>query len=253
MLGSIFVSGGNILRTAIITGGTSGIGLAAAKIFLAHDFNCVLVGRSRERFDGVKSQLDGRAEFISADVRQVSDCDKIISRTVEIFGGVDVLINSAGIYGEGAIISADEKFFDDIIATNVKGTFFTARAAVDELIKRRGSIVNVASDAGLRGNYFCAAYSASKGAVVAFTKSLALELASFGVRVNCVAPGDVLTPMTAAQLQASGSTVAELAKIYPLGRIATAEEVAAAIYFLASEAASFITGAVLSVDGGLTA
>ena len=253
MLGSIFVGGGNILSTAIITGGTSGIGLAAAKIFLAHDFNCVLVGRSRERFDGVKSQLDGRAEFISADVRQVSDCDKIISRTVEIFGGVDVLINSAGIYGEGAITSADEKFFDDIIATNVKGTFFTARAAVDELIKRRGSIVNVASDAGLRGNYFCAAYSASKGAVVAFTKSLALELASVGVRVNCVAPGDVLTPMTAAQLQASGSTVAELAKIYPLGRIATAEEVATAIYFLASKAASFITGAVLSVDGGLTA
>ncbi len=241
------------MRTAIITGGTSGIGLAAAKIFLAHDFNCVLVGRSRERFDGVKAELNGRAEFISADVRSVADCDKIISRTVEIFGGVDVLVNSAGIYGEGAITSADEKFFDDIFATNVKGTFFTARAAVDELIKRRGSIVNVASDAGLRGNYFCAAYSASKGAVVAFTRSLALELASLGVRVNCVAPGDVLTPLTAAQLQASGSTVAELAKIYPLGRIATVEEVAAAIYFLASEAASFITGAILSVDGGLTA
>ncbi len=241
------------MRTAIITGGTSGIGIAAAKIFLAHDFNCVLAGRSRERFDGVKAELNGHAEFISADVRSVADCDKIISRTVEIFGGVDVLVNSAGIYGEGAITSADEKFFDDIFATNVKGTFFTARAAVDELIKRRGSIVNVASDAGLRGNYFCAAYSASKGAVVAFTRSLALELASLGVRVNCVAPGDVLTPLTAAQLQASGSTVAELAKIYPLGRIATAEEVAAAIYFLASEAASFITGAILSVDGGLTA
>lgn len=241
------------MSTAIITGGTSGIGLAAAKIFLTHDFNCALVGRSRERFDGIKSQLNGRAKFIAADVRRVSDCDKIISRTVEIFGGVDVLVNSAGIYGEGAITSADENFFDDIFATNVKGTFFTSRAAVDELVKRRGSIVNVASDAGLRGNYFCAAYAASKGAVVAFTRSLALELASFGVRVNCVAPGDVLTPMTAAQIQASGSTVAELAKIYPLGRISTAEEVAASIYFLASEAASFITGAILSVDGGLTA
>ena len=239
--------------TAIITGGTSGIGLAAAKIFLAHDFNCVLVGRSRERFDNVKHELGGRVEFISADVRRVDDCERIVARTVELFGGVDVLINCAGIYGEGAITDTDEKFFDDIFATNVKGTFFVTRAAVGELIKSRGAIVNVASDAGIKGNYFCAAYSASKGAVVAFTKSLALELASFPVRVNCVAPGDILTPLTLNQLKNSGATIDDLAQVYPLGRIGTADEVAAAIYFLASGAASFITGAVLSVDGGLTA
>ena len=239
--------------TAIITGGTSGIGLAAAKIFLAHDFNCVLVGRSRERFDNVKHELGGRVEFISADVRRVDDCERIVARTVELFGGVDVLINCAGIYGEGAITDTDEKFFDDIFATNVKGTFFVTRAAVGELIKSRGAIVNVASDAGIRGNYFCAAYSASKGAVVAFTKSLALELASFPVRVNCVAPGDILTPLTLNQLKNSGATIDDLAQVYPLGRIGTADEVAAAIYFLASREASFITGAVLSVDGGLTA
>ena len=157
------------------------------------------------------------------------------------------MINSAGIYHEGAITLTEEKIFDDIFATNVKGTFFMTRAAVGELIKSRGSIINVASDAGIRGNYFCAAYSASKGAVVAFTKSLALELASFPVRVNCVAPGDILTPLTLSQ----SSTPEELAKFYPLGRIGTAEEVAEAIYFLSS--ANFITGAVLSVDGGLTA
>lgn len=253
MLGSVFVIGGNTLKTAIITGGTSGIGLAAAKIFTAQNFNCVLVGRSLARFDKIKSELNGHVEFISADVRRVVDCNKIISCTVELFGGVDVLINSAGIYGEGAIVDTDENFFDDIIATNVKGTFFASRAAVNALVKRRGAIVNVASDAALKGNYFCAAYSASKGAVVAFTKSLALELASFGVRVNCVAPADVLTPLTLTQIKNSGTTLDELAKIYPLGRIATADEVAAAIYFLASEAASFITGTILSVDGGLTA
>ena len=239
--------------TVIITGGTSGIGLATAKIFLANGFNCVLVGRSRERFDKIKSELVGSFEFISADVRKVSDCDKIISRTIELFGGVNVLVNSAGIYGEGAITSTDEKFFDDIFATNVKGTFFVTRAAVDELCKTHGAIVNVASDAGIHGNYFCAAYSASKGAVVALTKSLALELASFPVRVNCVAPADILTPLTERQLKLSDSTVDELAKIYPLGRIGTADEVAAAIYFLASDSASFITGAILTVDGGLTA
>ena len=239
--------------TAIITGGTSGIGAAAAKIFLAHGVNCAVIGRSRQKFYGVKEEFNGRVEFISADVRRVDDCERIIARTVELFGGVDVLVNCAGIYGEGAITSTDEETFDDIFATNVKGTFFVTRAAVGELIKTRGAIVNVASDAGLRGNYFCAAYAASKGAVVAFTKSLALELASFPVRVNCVAPADVLTPLTLNQLKASGTTLDDLARLYPLGRIGTAEEVAAAIYFLASGAASFITGAVLSVDGGLTA
>ena len=129
------------MKTAIITGGTSGIGLATAKIFLANDFNCALVGRSPARFEKVKSELGGSFEFIAADVRKVEDCDKIISRTVEIFGGVDVLINCAGIYHEGAITSTDEKIFDDIFSTNVKGTFFTARAAVAELIKTRGAIV----------------------------------------------------------------------------------------------------------------
>ncbi|MBR4151901.1 MAG: SDR family oxidoreductase [Selenomonadaceae bacterium] len=239
------------MKTAIITGGTSGIGLATAKIFLANDFNCLLVGRSPARFEKIKSELSGKFEFISADVREVSDCEKIISRAIERFGGVDVLINCAGIYYEGAITSTDEEIFDDIFATNVKGTFFLSRAAVNELIKSRGSIVNVASDAGIKGNYFCASYSASKGAVVAFTKSLALELASFSIKVNCVAPGDILTPLTINQLKTSGSTIEELAKFYPLGRIGTAEEVAEAIYFLST--ASFITGAILSVDGGLTA
>lgn len=239
------------MKTAIITGGTSGIGLAATKIFLANGYNCVVVGRSRERFNKIKSELGGRVEFVSADVRKVEDCGKIISRAVEIFGGVDVLVNSAGIYHEGAITFTDEEIFDDIFATNVKGTFFVTRAAVGELIKSHGAIVNVASDAGLKGNYFCAAYSASKGAVVAFTRSLALELANFSIRVNCVAPGDILTPLTLKQLKTSGGTLEELAKIYPLGRIGTAEEVAEAIYFLAT--ANFITGAILSVDGGLTA
>lgn len=239
------------MKTAIITGGTSGIGLATAKIFLAHDYNCVLVGRNTARFEKISSELNGSFEFISADVRRVEDCEKIIAQTVKIFGGVDVLVNSAGIYHEGAITSTDEKIFDDIFSTNVKGTFFTTRAAVDELIKTHGAIINVASDAGLKGNYFCAAYSASKGAVVAFTRSLALELANFPVRVNCVAPGDILTPMTLNQLRISGETLEEISKIYPLGRIGTPEEVAEAIYFLAT--ANFITGAILSVDGGLTA
>ena len=241
------------MKTAIITGGTSGIGLATAKIFLAENYNCVLVGRNSDKFEKIKSQLRGNFKFISANVGKVSECEKVIQKTVALFGGVNVLVNCAGIYIEGAINSATEKNFDDVFNVNVKGTFFMSKFAVEELIKTCGAIVNVSSDAGLRGNYFCAAYSASKGAVIAFTKSLALELASFSVRVNCVAPGDILTPLTENQLKISGEKISDLAKFYPLGRIGKSEEAAQAIYFLASEKASFITGEILKVDGGLTA
>ena len=241
------------MKTAIITGGTSGIGLATAKKFLTEKYNCVLVGRSHERFEKIRSELQGNFEFISADVGKISDCEKVLSVTVEKFGGVNTLVNSAGIYFDGAITSTSEKEFDEIFKTNVKGTFFMIRSSVDELRKTCGAIVNVASDAGIRGNYFCGAYSASKGAVVALTKSLALELASFSIRVNCVAPGDILTPLTENQLKKSGETLDDLKKFYPLGRIGKAEEVAESIFFLASEKSNFITGSILSVDGGLTA
>ena len=241
------------MKTAVITGGTSGIGLATAKKFLAENYNCILVGRSEKKFAAVKNELFGNFKFISADVGKISDCEKILNFTLKNFGGADILVNSAGIYAEGAITSTSEKIFDDIFRTNVKGTFFMSKIFVEELIKTRGAIVNVASDAGLRGNYFCALYSASKGAVIAFTKSLALELANFPVRVNCVAPGDILTPLTLNQLKISGENISDLAKFYPLGRIGKPEEVAEAIYFLASEKANFITGEILKVDGGLTA
>ena len=240
-------------KTAIIIGGTSGIGLATAKIFLDNNINCVIVGRSRKKGQAALEKLNSEyVHYISSDISKVENCNKIVNETVKIFNQIDILINCAGQYIEGAITDVEESAFDEIFNINVKGTFFMCRAVIPELIKTHGNIVNIASDAGLRGNYFCSVYSASKGAVVSFTRSLALELANIPIRVNCVAPGDVLTPMTQAQIKKSGESIESLSSVYPLQRIATPEEVAEAVYFLASEKSSFITGTILSVDGGLT-
>ena len=194
---------------------------------------------------------------MAGDVRQTADCASIVAAAVEHFGGIDVLVNSAGVYFERALTDMTEAAFDDIMAVNVKGSYFMAKYAVPELQKRQGSsIVNLSSDAGLQGNYLCSAYCASKGAVTLFTRALALELAPWKIRVNCVCPGDIATPLTEAQLAAAPSraeALREMSGVYPLGRIGTAEEAASVIVFLASPEAGFVTGAAWRVDRGITA
>lgn len=247
-------------KVVLITGGTSGIGLAAAELFSLAGARVALVGRSPERGQAATRYLGGKggqAEFFSGDVSLAADCAKVVRQTAEAFGGLDIVVNSAGEYLEKSIIDTHEAEFDRMMDVHVKGTYFICKQAIPYLRQGGGgSIVNVSSDAGLRGNVLCTAYCAAKGAVTNLTRALALETILYNIRVNCVCPGDVATPMLERQLAEmpdAAASLKEIQSLYPAGRIATADEVAKVICFLASDAASFVNGAAWTVDGGLTA
>ena len=169
-------------RVVLLTGGTSGIGLAAARLFLQAGCTVALAGRSAAHGEAALASLgglaaDGCAAFFAADLRRADEARRLVDAVRARFSRLDVLVNSAGVYLERALEDLTEEEFDDVMDTNVKGTFFTTQAALAALKESRGNIVNLSSDAGLHGNFLCTAYCASKGAVMLFTKSLALELA----------------------------------------------------------------------------
>lgn len=252
-------------KVVLITGGNSGIGAAAAKKFLENGAIVYILGRSVEKLDAVCRELSAISPTIypiQGNVAETSQCKQAVDHVLAREKRLDILVNSAGVSYTDSTVSMTEEIWDETIDINLKGTFFMCKYAIPALTETRGCIVNVGSDAGLVGNVGLAIYCASKGGVSLLTKSLALELAPQGVRVNAVCPAEVETPMLFKDMTDAGYTSreafdAEYLKIFPQGenaRYIQPEEVAECIYFLASsDKVEAITGTCLSIDFGVTA
>lgn len=251
-------------KTVLITGGSGGMGRATADLFLAAGADLALADIDAARLAAYADTSQPAADrllAITVDVRRVADCERMVAETLQRFHRLDVLINAAGVWVEGASDEATEAEWDRTLDINLKGTFFACRYAIPALERSAGLILNIASDAGLIGNAGAAIYCASKGGVVLLTKALARELAPRGVRVNAICPCDVATPMLDYQANTYGGGdpagyKKRLLSIYPQGdraRFVRPEEVAEFVFQMASPKLSPITGAALSIDFGTTA
>ena len=244
-------------KVALITGGTSGIGSATAVRFAREGAAVAITGRNTERGEQVVRDItanDGEALFIQADVRFADQCSHAVDQTLERFGKIDVLFNNAGVFHPKTVPECTEEEWDETIDSSLKGAFLMSKYALPSMIERgSGSIIHTSSGWGILGGDGAAAYCAAKGGLIIMAKAMAIDHGPQGIRVNCVCPGDVLTPMLhddAAKRGMSWEDYAAGAVERPLGRIGTVDEIADAVLFLASDESSFVTGEALVVDGG---
>ena len=245
-------------KIALVTGGSSGIGRATALAFAAHGASVVVASRRAEESQETVRQIvaaGGRAIFVRTDVAQAAQVEALVARTVAEYGALDFAFNNAGIEGTAfvPVQHYKEDEWDAVMDTNVKGVFLSMKYELPHIVARKGAIVNMASVAGLKGSRIGAAYVASKHAVVGMTKAAALEYADKGVRINAVAPAVIHTPMAERAFFQDPAIEARVTAMHPMGRIGQPEEVAQAVIWLCSSAASFTTGHTLPIDGGLLA
>lgn len=242
-------------KVALVTGGSSGIGAAAARLLADHGASVAIAGTSDERLESVRAELDGAGHPVLAvrgDVASEDDVERMTAATLKEFGHIDILVNSAGIVGFRPAEDYPRDEWDRIMAVDCTGVFLSCRAVGREMIKRGagGRIINISSTAGLAAVPHCIAYTAAKHAVIGITRALSVEWAPHGITVNCICPGLTDTPQSFRSRAGAPEVFAERVQRIPLGRPATAAEQAAAIVFLASSQANYITGAILPVDGG---
>ena len=247
-------------QVALITGGTSGIGQASALLFAKEGAKVAITGRNDARGRAVTERIleqGGEAIFVRTDVRKADQCRRAVDETVTAFRHLDILFNNAGVFYAHTALDCSEEEWDLQIDINLKGTFLMSKFALPGMIARgRGVIINNSSGWGIVGGDSAVAYCASKGGVVLLTKAMAIDHGRQGIRVNCICPGDVDTPMLPEDARLRGLDWAQYiggCANRPMGRIGTPEEIAKAALFLASDDSSFMTGATLVVDGGGTA
>lgn len=241
-------------KVALITGASSGIGEAAAYAFAEAGASLVLGARRTSELESIARKIKdrgGRAEYLRTDVTSRADLDALVKLAVDSFGGLDIAFNNAGVEGTlGPIVEDTDANFDLVFDVNVKGVWNSIRAELPEIVKRKGVIINTSSVAAHKGFANFSTYVASKHAVEGITKSIAREAAESGVRVLSVAPGPIGTDMLD---RATGGDHSVFTDGVPFGRVGTVEEVARTVVFLASDAASYITGQSIQVDGGMIA
>ena len=240
-------------KVAVVTGASRGIGKAIAKEFAAQGATVIInYNGSAEKAEAVKKEIEeagGKAEAMQCNVADFDACEAFFKKVIEEFGRLDILVNNAGITKDGLMMRMSEEDFSSVIDVNLKGTFHCIRFASRQMMKQRyGRIINMSSVVGVAGNAGQVNYAASKAGVIGMTKSAAKELASRGITVNAIAPGFIETDMTS--VLSDKVKEATLGQI-PLGRLGQGRDIAAAAAFFASDAAGYITGQVLHVDGGM--
>jgi NAD(P)-dependent dehydrogenase (short-subunit alcohol dehydrogenase family) len=244
-------------RTSIVTGGASGIGAATVRRFVAEGARVLIADRNLAAAQALAAELGAAASAIECDVRLESSAVAVAARAMELWGRIDILVNNAGSELNRAYDQTTSEEWDMVLNTDLKGPWLMCKHVVPHMVKRAsGSVINVSSLNGLVGFPLSTAYGSAKGGLVVFTRDMAIELAKSGVRINCVCPGVILTPMMErwTKLMPDQEAAKEMLRgVMPIGRMGTSEEVAGAILFFASDDSTLCQGSVLSVDGGFTA
>ncbi len=244
------------MSVALVTGASSGIGAAIAISFADAGWDVMAAGRDEGRLEEV-ADVSERIAIWSGELSESEECDELVADAIDEFGGLDCLVNCAGILLRGDAVETSDDDWRDTMTINLDVPFYLSRAAIPHLQKSQGSIINVSSNWGLQAGERAVAYCASKGALNMLTRAMAKDTASDGIRVNAICPGGVDTPMLAAAAEDSEQGVddflQEVAEFSPNGRIATPEDIATLTLFLASDAARHITGTAIPIDGGLSA
>jgi len=248
-------------KVALVTGGATGIGFAAAKMLAENGLRVAIAQRDKSRGEVAAHRLlSHQVLSLELDIRDVESIERCFRAVIEAFGGIDILVNNASVTGAAAlssVLDSPRELIDQIVDTNLKGTFYCSQAAARSMIAqgRRGSIIHVSSVAAFAAQENASIYCATKAGQTALAQAMAIELAQYGIRVNCIAPGDIKTETSAdaaGEVRRSGAS-GRFLRDTPLGRRGMPEEVALAILFLASDDSSFITGTTLLVDGGFLA